>query len=109
MEIRAIHLPDLAFDPSFGVNIFKYNFEKKSFVAINDPGKEYSLNYIMGNKDFLVFKSEIKTESWKLLSQATITKRGVIEIINHDDILDTIEKLDNGFKSSSTISKKAIF
>ena len=109
MEIRAFYLPDLAFDPSFVVNIFKYNFEKKSFVAINDPGKEYSLNYIIGNKDFLVFKSEIKTESWKLLSQATITKRGVIEIINHDDILDTIEKLDNSFKPSSTISKKAIF
>ena len=109
MEIRAIYLPDLAFDPSFGINIFKYNFEKKSFVAINDPGKEYSLNYIMGNEDFLVFKSEIKTESWKLLSQATITKRGVIEIINHDDILDTIEKLNNGFTPSSTISKKAIF
>ena len=56
MEIRAIHLPDLAFDPSFGVDIFKYNFEKKSFVAINDPGKEYSLNYIVGNKDFNGFK-----------------------------------------------------
>ena len=109
MEIRAIYLPDLAFDPSFGVNIFKYNFEKKSFVAINDPGKEYSLNFIVGNKDFLVFKSEIKTESWKLLNQATITKRGVIEIISHDNILDTIEKLDNGFTPSSTISKKAIF
>ena len=36
-------------------------------------------------------------------------KLPVIEIINHDDILDTIEKLDNGFKPSSTISKKAIF
>ena len=62
MEIRAIHLPDLAFDPSFGVNIFKYNFEKKSFVAINDPGKEYSLNY----RKWRFFSFQIWNKNWEL-------------------------------------------
>lgn len=93
MEIRAIYLPDLAFDPSLGNFIFKLDLSDNKFKMMIDESFQYDVDSVINDIDFLIVATEITKKSWKLSSEARIESLGEYRIIEHKNLLKEIDFL----------------
>ena len=58
-EFRAIYLYDLGYE---NMPVFEYNFETKAFDMIGNPELSYLLEWVIRDKDFIIF--EVVKDKW---------------------------------------------
>lgn len=98
MNLRAVYLPDLAFDPKDGNRIFEYDFEVNKFKMMLDEEIQYWLEDVIEDENFLVLKTNLSTDSWYPYGKGDSVISGEVEIIDKKDIKCVIEKIKEHYR-----------
>lgn len=83
MKIRAIYLPDLAFEPCDGNLIFEYDKQTKRFHMCIDPEFMYDVQAILEDNNWIVFETE-------LCKDENSIQYGITNIISKENLLKRI-------------------
>jgi hypothetical protein len=93
MDLRAIYLPDLAFNPKEGSFIFEYDINTNTFKKIMDEEVQCDLKCVVEDDEFMIFTSQITCDSWYPYDKEHTVESGDVTIINKKDIYNVIEKI----------------
>jgi len=93
MDLRAIYLPDLAFDPKEGSFIFEYDINTNTFKMVTDEEIQYDLECVIEDENFMVFTSQITCDNWYPYDKENTVESGDVDIIDKKNVNKIIEKL----------------
>lgn len=90
MKIRAIYLPDIAFNDTKNI-IFEFNKDTNSFILIGDESYRYDIECIIEDSNWILFETQLMED---VLDDNTIINCGITNQISKEDFIKRKDELN---------------
>ena len=90
MKIRAIYLPDIAFNDTKNI-IFEFNKDTNSFILIGDESYRYDKECIIEDSNWILFETQLMED---VLDDNTIINYGITNQISKEDFIKRKDELN---------------